>query len=907
MDNINIYIKSKMKNKKVSINVKNMGNDIYTGLKEIITKKRTINEKNEIVKEFYQYEESNQKKHSMYSDKEKGIFIGLLILILHIVTLTILYVYSFRMLRETVISNFAPYLIFMSAAPFLVWLISTNENFWAFHKRKRVFFYLCCINLLMTLLQPVYTLFRNLAVGAVSGIPTNEVLTYRMIKLLAYIIIIILMTIFMIVLYTQIEPLLTNQSLKRQIEIFKLKQVHDDRDDREYKYDLTIIKDLDSGNPIVIKENDRLVQTELNGASGTGKTSSIFTTGTAQDMDTKLKNREKRQEAYLQLIKEGKATLKGPLMEFDENAIVAIGKNKAALERNEKEIYRIKKRYQDCGITVIAPNASLNEDIIRLAQARGMKINVLDPVNDYSGYSNVRKVGINPFFIPLGLSENERLIRISNTSTVFAEVLIATNQMGGESDPYFTDISLSVCSNVSTIIMLAKNIRGKQAYFEDVQECINDFRKLRNYIDIIEKHYDIYVDSEGSKKGALTGDDIDNNKKKGKEKEARKNPYYLQIFFVKQELLGAGADDMFSQSRGLRNLINKVVLDPRIKAKLSADEENSINFDKILENNEITVVNTAIELGKETSTSFGLFFLLLHKISVLRRPMNTRTLHILRIDEATQYMHPCYEDMIALYRQFKCAVEIAIQSLSQTEKSRATAYLKDVFLGAGTHIVFGRLTPDEMKLYSEMGGINRQVEEQVSQTSSSILTSNPNFTEGIRKTNSVSNVLEGADMRILDFQELTIFTIDNGRVLPGKLARVFFINKSAFDKKNTRNILWERVVPEAFVTGKRSAEKEEEGDSVLSSGLEEAVKVRTHVPGDAKEEILVQKNIGVSKICEHNYNNMSASELYNLLSGVQEENNIKDAEVLKNGQDEKNRYIPEDEDYHKYLNQMNQM
>ena len=54
-------------------------------------------------------------------------------------------------------------------------------------------------------------------------------------------------------------------------------------------------------------------------------------------------------------------------------------------------------------------------------------------------------------------------------------------------------------------------------------------------------------------------------------------------------------------------------------------------------------------------------------------------------------------------------------------------------------------------------------------------------------------------MRLLDFLELTIFTVDNGRVLPGQHGRVFFIGQDAFDKQKSRDYLWEEAVPEAFL------------------------------------------------------------------------------------------------------------
>ena len=780
------------------------GKNFVSNIKLLFSgKKRVLTEKNEILKEFYQYEEvSRTEKHSRYTQKEQRIFGLLALLLLNMLLLLLLYIYGYINLREQILTNSPLYIVPAVIIPFWTWIVSTNENFWAFHKRKRTFFSLCSLNAALVLFQPVYTLIRNFMVGIVYKIEPDEIMTQGMINLLAFTGIILLSAAVIIIIYTQMEPLIVSPTIKRNIELFKLQYIKDDREDNEYKYDMRIIKSLDDGSVIATKENDRFVQTEINGPSGTGKTSSIFITAISNDLDTKVKNKEKRQECFLNMIQQKKATIRGPLREFREDAVIAIGNSKSEIAKNKKELDKIRKKYPDCGITVVAPNASLITDIVRLAEARNIKVNILDPIYDYSSYKNAKQIGINPFYIPFNLDENERLIRISEAATVFSDVLIATNQINGEGDQYFTDISLAVSENVSTVIMLANNIKGKQTYIEDVQDCIINFPNLKPYVEIIENHYGISIaGAEVTQKGkAVSAEDI--LKKTGagnvNNKNAKSNPYYQQILFVKQELLGAGAEKMFDQARGLRNLINKILKHPRIKSRLSAEKENRIDFDGILANNEITVVNTAIEIAKSTSTAFGLFFILLHKTSVLRRPVETRTPHFLWIDEATQYMHPCYEDMISLYRQYRCAVVITLQSLAQTERSRATAYLKDVFLGAGTHIVFGRLTPDEMKLYAEMGGISRDIVEQKSYSKSSILNTSTSYTESVRSTPTLNNILEGADMRILGFQELTVFTIDNGRVLPGQLGRVFFVTEDAFDKKREKTILWEKAVPEAF-------------------------------------------------------------------------------------------------------------
>ena len=597
-----------MRNKKQHGFLINKG--IYNDIRTLFCRSKYLTKNNEIFKEIYRFEEKENRKHSKYSKTEKMTFAALGLLVFNIVILLISYGYSFLRLQSVILTNSIVYLIGATVIPFIVWIVSTNENFWAFHQRKRVFFYLCCINMFLVLLQPVYSVVRGVILAGILLIEPDELLTVKMLMLLGYAGILIVMGLICVVLYSQLEILLMSKTLKRQIELFKLSHVLDEREDREYKYDINTIKNLETGLPITVKERDRMNQMEINGASGTGKTTSIFFPVIEKDADQKVKNREKRQEELLKLIQSGRATIQGPLKEFKECAIIPKGKTKAELERNKKAIAKVRKKYADCGMTIIAPNASLVIEIIKIMRARGFRVNVLDPVGDYSMYDNASMVGINPFYVPLGLSEEERVIYISQAASVFAEVLIATNQMNGAaSDVYFTDISLSVSSNIATVVMLARNIEGKQAYIDDIQNCISNFENIRAYLQIIQKHYGKNVTQ------SFVNEDT------------KKNPYYQQLLFVSQELLGAGSKEMFSQARGLRNLINKVLQDTRIKTKLSEKDEGRIDFDAMLSDNEITVVNTAIELGKSASTAFGLFFILLHKVSVLRRPLETRTPH----------------------------------------------------------------------------------------------------------------------------------------------------------------------------------------------------------------------------------------------------------------------------------------
>ena len=795
-------------------------------------------------------------RHGTYTTAELASFAMVALTIINSAVLTGRYAAAFFGLQDRVIVKNLILAVITALLPFLAWARATDENFWAYHRRKRVFFGLALVHAALCLLQPLYSVIWSFIVPfIIRNVQVNAAMTRRMVVLLAYLAEGALLSGAVILLYRVVEPILKSKMTWRSIEIFKLRHVMDSRKNAENRYDFTALTDLETGKRDTIKEHDRYLQAEINGASGTGKTSSIFLNGIWGDLNVKFKNREARREEYARMISEGKATIQGPLSEFEESAVIAIGKNEKELRKNEKELRDVKEKYPDCGITVVAPNSDLNVAILKMAEARGFKVNVLDPVNSYDSWSCAREMSINPFYLPPGLEtvnfdkDNELVIRISQAASAFADVLIATNQMGGASDVYFTDISLSVSSNVAAVVMLGRYLKNQQTYIDDVHECISDFGNLAPYVETIESTYNIKVlvddprakgeNASASQNGKTTAGKVD--------EKTRKNPYYQQLLFVKQELLGPGREQMFSQARGLRNLITKILQDPRIKRKLSATGDARLDFDRILSNNEITVVSTAVELGQSISTSFGIFFLLLHRTSVLRRPKATRTPHFLWVDECAQYIHHLFSDVIALYRQYCVAAVLTLQTLTQLEKYKETAYLKNVFLGAGTHIVFGRVAVEEMELYGKMAGQIREDVEQVSSTSNDVLASNPTYTESTRKTPTITNVMEGSDLRHLDFQELTLFTVDGGRVLYGRHARVFFLPDEAYDEMKQKPFDWKGMVPEAF-REKTQEEKKREAKIKANAEKENLEEIPSEVQEVDATSFVAEKSDAVGQI-----------------------------------------------------------
>lgn len=720
----------------------------------------------------------------------------------HIAILIIAYMVAITTLHSVIFCINPIYLIIAVIYPFITWIAMTYYDDYNYHNIKKQIIWLCVINATLVLDQLAYTLCWKLAVVYIIKIPVSEAMTISMIMNMARLALILSLALGGTLILINAVPFLKSPEVSSKIIAFKIKKVIDLRENKENKYDQHTVDDLETGKPILFKENDRFTHEFLLGQSGTGKTSSVYTVAIAGDINKKMLNMELRHMEYLKMIKAGEAYISVPLRsneDFKEKYVVPYPKYK-------DKFNKIKETYPDCGITVMAPNAALNNDVARLCQARGIKINVLDPTKEKPDYESEVLVGINPFDVPDGLNEKEMEKIIAQKASVFTDVIIAVNDKDGATDPYFKGISEAVTRNIAMICMRAAVINKTQTNIKQVQRCIQKFSLLEPLVKTIEDYYKITVqidDSIGAKPGKINdAKALMSKKQKDKQKTqsyddtGENNPYYDALQFVKQELLGPGMEKMYDQARGLRNLMNDLLQNPDLRALFNA--EKNIDFDEILADNQITVVNTALELGSKTSTAFGLFFMLNLKNAVNRRPMDLRSPHFFYIDEGPQYMHPSIEDMLALFRQYRCSIAFAAQTLAQMEKSQTAKYIKELIQGSGTIILYGRMSPAEMELFSKMVGMEDYEISQRTTSQTSILSANASMSTSERLTADKRDIMVGSELRIVDFQEVTVIRTDQGNVLPGIKGKTHFLDKKEFEPVKYKKVNWVKYAPKAI-------------------------------------------------------------------------------------------------------------
>ena len=753
------------------------------------------------------------------------IVIGLFLLGANMLYLVLRYVLALVLVQQTIVSTNIIYMLVATFLPILWWMYSTKETEFNWYNRKGATLRMVMLNGSLVLSQGVWRWFFDKVVVKLCLLPTGRNISEATIYALCRLLLLLVAGGAGFFIYFLTEKIITKPDILEAIETFRWQHIVDTRENKDRLYDLKIIRDIRTGSEVVIKEVDRFVHMFVLGNSGTGKTSSTLTPSIICDLDHKIANKQLRDKELEGMIKDGKLRVARPKEgdDVDEFALVP-------LEGYDKAFKNVLERNPDCGITVMCPNSALLIDVAKLAAARGLNVNLIDPMDTFDGKC-VKHVGINPFILPPKLSADELQIQIASKAKQFADVILAVSELHGSSEGFWKDINTAVTSNVASVCMLGAYLNGRQTDITEIQACINEFSLLQPIVaDIQEKlHMRINVQDMGGARTSAAS--MARREALSETKDTIRRPYevltppltdekeipeyyreqgytilmyeeilkqqainyYEPLHYVLIDPLGPGGAKMYEHATGLRNILtNNLLFDPRIKRIMSADDRHYIDWDKALARNEITLINSALELGAQGSTAIGLFIMLSMKDAIMRRPPNKRSNHFLYIDEAAQYMHPMFEDMFALYRQYKVAVCIAMQSLSQMRKTNVTKYLEGVIMGSGIHIVFGRSNADEMKYYEKLSGIENVESIQKSVSHSSQLDVNGRVMTMERNVTEQKSILEGHTIRGRDFQEVSVFMISEGRVMKGFLARVAFPKEKDYFTRKVNLVDWKK-------------------------------------------------------------------------------------------------------------------
>lgn len=664
----------------------------------------------------------------------------------------------------------------------LLFIISTDHEQYNFRKRKLFDILLIIFCSMTALIYLLSGIFYSIFLPILFQIPISQDITSSMIVWLSR----FFYSVFTLILPAMstkklIENLMTEES-RTMIDQFKLRKYLDTRENKEFLYDLNIIKKMEDGSDYTIKEKDRQRHMILSGVTGTGKTSSAMLPAIASDLDRKAKNEDYTKTQILtRIISKNDIYIEQNFNDLEFN----IHHFKSSSEEGSRFLEQLSRNAPSAGITVIAPNADLADHVYELAAARGFRVNRIDPVPLHvtTGEMKPGFKGFNPLYISPDLPESQRKLEIFRKSRMFSDVLQALYEQTAKTDAYFTSLNRNLTSMLSILVLTTYPWLhdGLQPDVTAIQEVINDFSCVKQYLYALAKIVKV-------------GDELENPKDITPDwlKTHKFGEYQFIVSQIAYDLLGAGKIKMEDQARGLRIILNEFLTDPLVRKVLC--EKDTVDIDHALSKGEITVVNYGLELGMSIATGFGLFFCLSFNQAVLRRPgnENNRLLHFYYCDEFPVLLHKDMEQIFTLFRQYKVCFTCAFQTFSQFDRNEITKFLKNVVLSnVGHHIIYGSCSIEEMEIYQKLAGKKLHFIEQETISETALSSQNTTLSFSTRTTPEYKDAIEGYKMRDKDFQEVTVFGLNNGDHVPPFDAKLSFLTPEQWKGPKRCHINWE--------------------------------------------------------------------------------------------------------------------
>ena len=423
---------------------------------------------------------------------------------------------------------------------------------------------------------------------------------------------------------------------------------------------------------MVFAEKSRYQSLLVCGGSGTGKTSLILEPMMAKDIEKKAFYISNAKEMGYTALKTGIAILNKPYDNdylndnFNLNMITpATGReavykaymNKMILSSLGSDIV-----YRNLGITSISPDIESATRIMNVCKNYHIKYNLIDP-------SNMNSIGLNPFIY-------DDASKIAITISSVLKGMYASTHLERE-EAYREDFIIQALENISIMLkeMYPRMNNGNIPNLEDLLKMLTNF-------DLVEKMCEIM---------------------KANDELAKK--YSIQINYFKKNFYAGspGREEtekyIYIATAQLDNLLRL----PGVKTIL-CNRHNNIDFDKVLENGEVTLVCTRRgDLGRTSHRAFGLFFMLSMQNAILRRAgnENSRIPHFLYIDEFPDFICKDTEAMFTLYRKYKVGTTITAQNLAQLEGNSPRLKYKDTILSnCASKIFLGGSTPEELEWWS---------------------------------------------------------------------------------------------------------------------------------------------------------------------------------------------------------------
>lgn len=447
-----------------------------------------------------------------------------------------------------------------------------------------------------------------------------------------------------------------------------------------YTCENILCRDKIKGHFAKIAEARRFDPALIVGISGTGKTSMVFEPMIARDIEKKYFFKEVSKEMGFTALKTGIAHLNKPYNNdyLNENFTLdmltpTVGKESLYKAYMKKMIYADKGSngiiYRTLGITHISPDVESIKNMIDVANNFNIPYNLIDP-NDSSS------IGLNPF-----IYDDPTLTAVA-ISTVLRGMYNTTHT--DVEQAFRENTAAQAVENLAILlkVMYPKLHNGDLPTLEDMLKMLNNFDLVEDMCKEMEKDPELAEE------------------------------YSLQLGYFKKNFY-RDANARADTERFVYGAVTELDSLLRIGSvrNILCNRVNNINFDKALQNGEITFVCTRRgDLGATAHLAFGMFFILLMQFSVLRRPGNesSRIPHFLYIDDFPEYICPATESLYTIYRKYHVGTMISAQNLTQLGYKGQSKYRDNIMSNATTKLVFGGITREESEIWQKEFGDHRE-------------------------------------------------------------------------------------------------------------------------------------------------------------------------------------------------------
>ena len=446
-----------------------------------------------------------------------------------------------------------------------------------------------------------------------------------------------------------------------------------------YTHDVYLCQDDETGKNIQIVEASRYQSTFVCGGSGSGKTSLIYEPLIAKDIEKKYFFREVSKDMGYTALKTKIAVLNAPYdndylnKNFSLNMLAPTPGRESVFKAYMKKMILDSSNeitYRNCGVTVMAPDRELLDDMISVCKNFGLTYNLIDP-------SDSNSIGVNPF-----VYDDVNKVAVTISSAIKSMMEITADE---STETYREALIMQAIENVT---ILLKEIYPKM--HEGTLPNLNDMLQAFNNFEIVEKMCEI----------------LDHNNTL-REKYATQLAYFKKNFYKD----GSGRESTEKYLSIATSQLDKLLRLSGVKTVLCNRFQN-IDFDKMLADAEITFVCTRRgDLGAQSHKAFGLFFLVSMQNAVLRRPgtEKSRVPNFLYIDEFADFIGKSTEPIFTMYRKYKIGTTISTQNLAQLETPNAKRnYRNTILSNCANKIFMGGAAFDEIEWWSDEFGTKRE-------------------------------------------------------------------------------------------------------------------------------------------------------------------------------------------------------